>query len=393
MPRLLLLIFIFAVLAGCNANPNSITNSPTATPYQFPATFTPAPPTATLVAPPVTTHTPVSTSTLTEGQAVIQLTSFARQSVTPTPDTSAIPLFYAEILALTASPTPPVIPRLAKHEWTTEPILVEYGWICGGGCTYPTGQVTELILYNTGLLIRRGDGLQFRHLPENNICRALNTIDQAGYFVYDKSVYRETLLGAGGSLYINVNSWQTRFDSWYGISDFLDPETYQSYAANAEGCVSGWCEVPPIILQPIRDTFRFLESFDPKGWKPYTPTRYFLALQRGFEPTERDQILKWPDDLPKPSTLFEEIADGQSDARITLLLEGEYAQNWTIDTPIAFVQSENEWFLLQSQPLFPFQEERADRVLGRPDSKYLATFEGISLSCEPGDGVYPIPTP
>ncbi|MBI3158150.1 MAG: lipoprotein [Chloroflexi bacterium] len=393
MRRMIVLIFSVLVLTGCARVQASKSPLPSPTLLAFPPTFTPAPSsTTTSVVPASATSTPTPTvkPTLSERQLILQQTSFARQTASPTLRPSSTPYHYPEVLALTSSPTPPSIPRLTKHEWLTEPILLEFGMQCGDGCGFPTGQFTELVLYNNGLLVRVGDGLQFTRLTERETCKVLNTIDQAGFFAYEMGVYRNPFDGAGGP-YLTINSWNSRSDSWPALQEFADPEQFTDYAESFDTCEPGWCPAPPIISPPIRDVYRFLSSFDPGGWKSYIADRYYVVIHKTDNYSYGDPILEWPSALPVISELF----DGRAIPAYSFILEGEYAQLWQavdVETP-GYVRSGDEWFYVNSQFLFPFQEERVDQILGTQDAEFLSGFESVTLSCKVTHGIYPIPTP
>lgn len=366
MRLLTFMVLILSLVSGC-ANParteiipnNTLTSQVTSTPSSTTrpavqktlekdlaeldpvATYTPGPPTATPTA-----------------------------TITPTPT-----------VTLTSTAQPP----LAAHTWELDPILIQMETSSGDGCCTYTSP-PELVLYANGLFIRAGYennryAMLARKLDRQEMCALLNTIDQAGFFDYDPSVYQDPMDGLAITS-ISIHAWRKQMI--YG--QVLRTWIYEGGDWWRKTCDSPDCAPPPVILPALANTYQLLDQYDPGGLE-ILPARQWLVW---LDPEPKDYTPKpWPISGFSLETLVK-AAEQNEDLLVI------------VDDPakIEAIQKNLEWGkyygdgemkrTVYARPLWPYESHLLSYAPGIPTALPVAGA-GATLTCNPEDGILPIP--
>jgi hypothetical protein len=293
---------------------------------------------------------------------------FASKTLTPT---------------LTITRTSTAVPPLVSHEWVAEEILISFYNYGGDGVCGPRIWIPKFTLLSTGELFiddyiesLNSFKLQSTTLSGNEICKLLNSIDQAGFWDYDPSTYPEnyedfTQFMGAQSTNISINAWRSNSVRLYGLSDFI---------REMNNCPNCSLEGYPTILTSLRKTYQLLEDFRPSTLKIYQSERLGIWIQAGL--SGENAAMKWPLKSIRLSELITE--QNRTYWRPDIIFTGENARNLFhlfiegsgfcgVD-----VEEDEKTYFLEFRWLLP-HEFQADT----PAPK--------ALSCSPNDGWIEIP--
>jgi hypothetical protein len=211
---------------------------------------------------------------------------------------------------LSSTPVPP----LEAHEWVPEIVIASLDHEGGDGChQFPSHP--ELVLYSDGqLFIKRYNGqylqLLTKQLKRQDVCAFLNTVDQLGFFDYDANTYSIDRYGhpiqnfsveGSNTQIISINAWRSKGVALYALGSYL------SEPSSLEISEDSYFQAPT-ILPAVKNTYQFLNNYNPEGMEVYRPES--IELWIGGTGYPDDEIKTWPmenelsleDIIKKPET-------------------------------------------------------------------------------------------
>lgn len=380
-------IFLSSCMSTTEVDEFPPTQTPPPTKTNFPTPFLPSSTTTAITITPTRTPNPSNTPT-TNAQATFDIyhTQIALSNTpTPLPPPPTItpePYIPAYITGT------PVLP-LKNHTWTSNNILVELGIKWGDGCcNYEP--VPKFILYADGLLIRSHDFIgyetNYKQLSSNNVCKFLNTIEQLGFLNYDPYMYQSPFAGGGGSTYIWVDSWKSKYVNHPDLSSLVYRYGYDSLIG-CEDCPA------PIILPAINNTYLFLDNF-PSGIEPYKPDRVIVYMQLSQSTSTDPNAKDWPFGSPDLNFIYEKVQESPPDKHyITIVIEGPDAQLWmnAIGGIDLFFQEDGLTASTTTRYLWLHEFPEEDIHIGPRIVGTSPKTPTKPISCNASDGVYDLP--
>lgn len=347
--------------------------------------------------------TPEKTSGLTFTPSPTLIPS---QSPVPS-ETPTLPLTFAPTVTSTLTSTPQ--PPLVSHEWNPEIVLISVDERGGdGGWLIGDNGLRKFVLYYDGslfltrsLMTDHGNRTQmlYKRLTREEICQHLNTLDQIGFLDYDPESYHfnegRSLVTGARSTYLEVYSWKTTIDRYYGLNVFLQEEIVDEYYHSP-----GYPEISPAL----RNAYYFLYHYPEAGFEVYQPERIGIWIYDAEEiyRNAADFAREWSLQRTSLKALFEEGGTSINDKNQRyLVLNGSRAraiydfvgQTYSYEDVFFedYPDGSKKYYVLFARPLLPYElpvSNSASQIpapyFPKPDTK---------LSCHPSDGILPIPTP
>ncbi len=289
---------------------------------------------------------------------------------------------------LTPSLTSTPQPTLIAHEWSPEPILISFE-DQGGLCDQPCPPLPlPFILYGDGTLVVSRffevNG-EYRHqylykkLPQNEICRLLNTIDQNGYFDFDPESY--SVEGVYDALQwdVRVHAWKNKDVSLYASGELVDDLKYFSQLFSDS-------VIPPSIL----NTFILLDNYPLDGFSLYPPNPLAIWI---WKSSGRDESRDWTVPNVSLAELYQKAGSPVSELPKPVMLKGQDAVDIyaMFDNSVYFglVTEGNETYYVYVRPVLPFEQivDGVSVISPKADQLELP----VTLQCIPADGVMAIP--
>jgi hypothetical protein len=223
----------------------------------------------------------------TPAAPLVTVTSYRTPSLTSQPTNTIVPSATSTI-----SPSATPVPCLkmnsdkSEYEWCPENVLILFDSSPGdGGGDISAPSPPLLVLYADGRLFllhseKTNDGydtkIVSKKLDRKEICQHLNTFEQIGYFDYDPLSYefiggRPAVLGAYGSITLEINAWQSRRDEYYELGFFLDDELTGEFAKETQqlGVDPAKREGWPVISPVLRSVYYFLYEYPVENFEVY----------------------------------------------------------------------------------------------------------------------------
>lgn len=329
--------------------------------------------------PPRTKPTEAMETAIVEARTSIVGTQLAIPTITQitTPSLTTTPVPPSITPTQTSTPVLPLISR----EWMPKTALITFSNLGGdGGPRYKMYLPNDFTLLSNGeLYISSWDyesgvvNIQSTILSRQKICNLLNSIDQAGFFDYDPSIYEKESHGVifGAEVtQISVQAWGTNSVSLYALDSFMEEQAKCSNCTNLR----------PIILPSIRKTYLLLKNYQPENLVTYQSDRLGVwvdAFADSESPTE------WSVKSVKLSGLISE--DGDSNNEPNTILTGIKAKtvyklfNQTIHPSGLTFREGNKTYTVFARPLLP------NEFISNPE---ITTG---TLGCSPSDGWVTIP--
>jgi len=348
------ILFVVLFMIGCQ--PLSSVGLPTETPFP---SITPVP-SETLV--PSQTSSPLPTLTAS---------ATVRPTLTPT---------------LTSTPQP----ALVEHEWKPMPILVKYdtenGGLCGMECPpFPI----SFILYGDGTLILdsfvpKGESgyweLLYKKLPQNEICKLLNTIDQIGFLDLDPESYFGRYVTDSSTWVVEVNAWRQNHGAFYALNDLVsDLESYSEFPRGLS--------IPPSVLS----IYQLLNNYPLDDFSVYQPETLGVWI---WKPTDNYMSVEWKVKRVSLADLYERAGSKFEELSEPVFLHGNEAKNvyGMFENAIYYgeVTDGEEAYQMYVRPLLPFERIEDGVSVISPTSDQLNMPE--EMQCYPSDGVMVVPT-
>lgn len=410
--RIIAILFLLAGMVSACARDDLSRLPPPATPPAVPApeeTRTPSPaavtrtpaPSATITVTPtrrVITLKPTETFYISENEWATRFASIDQtetawaglpthtasptKTQTATPTASTIPTS-----TLTSTPQP----HLQAHTWVVKPVLAQVFTGHGDGCCYWSNP-PELILYADGLFIHSQDLGNFRYqmtgrkLNRQEVCRLLNTIDQAGFLNYDHSMYRDPMMGAPYT-HILVNAWQANEAGGQLLRRWI----YEGSDWWRKECPYADCADPPIILPAFSNTLKLLDKYDPGGLTRLSPTRMMAWV---FPPGEwwysEEDVMnpkKW---LVSQISLRELYDLASANDHYLAIIDDPEAVRALDEGMVSGVYRQGDLTAaVFMRPMWPYESSNGSGWIDPQPGEIVPV--GTTLSCSPEDGVLPIP--
>lgn len=312
------------------------------------------------------------TGELSEPSATLSLT----RTRVPTRTSTPIP---SETSTPAGTPTSPPVPPLTQHQWHPQPVLISFGFFAGDGGV--GGPPDFTLLGNGTLYVYQTGGLHKTELPREEVCRLLNTIDQAGFFAYDPSVINYDLMGDGaGGGFMEVNAWETQHFFLMELSLYVNGEIED------EGYY-----MPP-VLPPIVDTYRLLDSYRPSSLQPSNDDKTVVFIRESsLQDTFGYEVMPWPESLFSLSTYHDN--SGCVDVASRVLTTNEALAIRKLDTSWinSFFSEGDRIFHISFTTVLPFEQFPACVREMWPPSQLVVPDLPETISCSPEDGLVPIP--
>lgn len=384
---ILISIFLSSCISTTEVDEFPPTQTPPPTKTNFPTPFLPSSTTTAITITPTRTPNPSNTPT-TNAQATFDIyhTQIALSN-TPTPLPPPPTITPEPYIPAYMTSTP--VPALKNHTWIPNNILVELGIRGGDGCcTFEFQPI--FILYADGLLIRTNNFIEndtyHRQLGQKDTCKILNTIDQLGFFEYDPIIYRSPFDG-GGSTYIWVDAWKSKYIRHVDLSHFIYGRGYETL----EGCDQ--CLPAPVILPAINNTFLFLDNFS-SGAELFKPDRVIVYMQLSQSTSTDPNAKDWPFGSPDLNFIYEKVQESPPDKHyITIVIEGPDAQLWmnAIGGIDLFFQEDGLTASTTTRYLWPHEFPEEDIHIGPRIVGTSPKTPTKPISCNASDGVYDLP--
>ena len=355
-------------------------------------------------------------------------TPLATASASLTPSQTPQPTkTFVELDTPTIFPSDTPVPCLkvnsdkSEYEWCPENVLILFDTSPGdGGRGISAPSPPNLVLYADGSLFllhseKTDDGydtkILFKKLDRKEICQHLNTFEQIGYFDYDPLSYefiggRPAVLGAYGSMTLEINAWQSKRDVYYELGFFLDDELTGEFAKETQklGVDPAKREGWPVISPELRNVYYFLHEYPVVNFEVYQPERlgvWMLPIEQKYlnAYTHYDEPRMWTVTKPSLADLSKRIdLSGKSTTNYAILSGDEvevvyefFGQSYAVDLLYEKdINGDNEYYLLLERPLLPYElPDFYFTQIPAPDTPK----PNFNLTCYLEDGVLPIPTP
>jgi hypothetical protein len=305
--------------------------------------------------------------------------------------------------AATITPTIPGTPQppLKEHEWTPEPILLRLDFTRGdGGGILASSDPPRFILYSDGNLLLKypllagtphGDWqLLHKQLTRGEMCRILNTLDQAGFLDYDPSSYEVDAKGARGA-YIEVNAWKSHKHEYPLLPEYIVQGLTGEIDSNLIGVADS-----PAIPPALSGAYYLLGDYPAEGTEVYQPEKLVVWVV-SLDPQHFPDIQwrEWSFSGLSLAWMFSRIELKDDDF---IVLEGAAAKSLYeyLDesfSPRFYAETgrsgEKGYYAFYARPLLPYELPNDDRLV-IPDPA-LAKTSDIRLKCLLSDGVIATP--
>ncbi len=301
---------------------------------------------------------------------------------------------------------------LVEHEWKPETVLIRFNVDSigdGGGDIYVPPPPSFILYADGSLFISRNDIL-YRKLDREEVCEILNTIDKIGYFDYDPAGYdfiggRSIVLGAPGSVSIEINTWKSSRGDYYELGFYLQEELTGDLAKDLrkQGYDMSKREGWPTVAPELRNTYYFLNEYPVENFEIYQPERLGLWIS-SIDPdfiasySYYGQPKKWSikktltemfDSINASITTYNDYAllNGTEARTVYKYLEQFHGTGVFYDENI---KGEKIFFLVSERPLLPYEKlDYHSSQIPDPDTPK----PNFTLTCYPLDGILRIPTP
>ncbi|MBI5954254.1 MAG: hypothetical protein HY865_21570 [Chloroflexi bacterium] len=292
-------------------------------------------------------------------------------------------------------------PPLKAHEWTPETVLLRLDFTHGdnGGILAPPDP-PHFILYSDGNLLLQypllagmphGDWqLLHKKLERGEMCRVLNTLDQAGFLDYNPSNYKVDVKDARGA-YIEVNAWE----SHKGEYPFLPEYIVEALSGQSAPTLSEVAEAP-VISPALREAYYLLGDYPESGSEVYQPEKlivWVVSLDPQSHPDAQWQdwrfsglTLAWMFSRIELKDDGFIILEGAAAKSLYEYLDESFSTHFYIETGKS---GEKGYYAFYARPLLPYELPNDDRLM-IPDPALAKTSE-VKLKCLPSDGVMPTP--
>jgi hypothetical protein len=347
-------LFIVLFMIGCQLAPS--VGLPTETPFP--------------------SITPVPSETLVPSQTLSPLPTL-------TPSVTVRPTFTP---TLTSTPQP----ALVQHKWEPMSILVKYDTEGGGLCNWECPPFPiSFILYGDGTLVLsnfvpKGERgylqLLYKKLPQNEICKLLNTVDQIGFLNLDPESYFGRYITDSSTWIVEVNAWRQNHGAFHALNELVsDLELYSEFP---EGL-----SVPPSVLS----TYQLLNNYPLDGFSIYQPETLGVWI---WKPTDSYRSIEWKVKRVSLADLYERAGSTFDELSEPVFLHGNDAKDVysMFENAIYYgeVTDGDEAYQMYVRPLLPFERIEDGVSVISPTSDQLNMPE--EMQCYPSDGIMVVPT-